>query len=49
MASPFNLILALFPKKFIGEVILIITLLKLGFSGLTCSLYLSKTYKKHDL
>ena len=49
MASPFNLIIALFPKEYIGEVIALITLIKLGFSGLTSTIYLSKTYKKKDI
>ena len=49
MASPFNLIIALFPKVYIGEVIALITLIKLGFAGLTSTIYLSKTYKKKDI
>lgn len=49
MASPFNLIIALFPKEYIGEVIALITLIKLGFAGLTFTIYLSKTYKKKDI
>ena len=49
MSSPFNLIIALFPKAYIGEVIAFITLIKLGFTGLTSTIYLSKTYKKKDI
>lgn len=49
MASPFNLIIALFPKVYIGEVIALITLIKLGFAGLTFTIYLSKSYKKKDI
>ena len=32
MASPFNLIIGLFPKVYIGEVIALITLIKLGLN-----------------
>ncbi|WP_133014354.1 YfhO family protein [Clostridium cuniculi] len=49
MSSPFNLIIALFPKEYIGEVIALITLIKLGFAGLTSTIYLSKTYKKKNI
>ena len=49
MASPFNLIIALFPKEYIGEVIALITLFKLGFAGLTFTIYLSEAYKKKDI
>lgn len=49
MASPFNLIIGLFPKVYIGEVIALITLIKIGLAGLTFTIYLSKTYKKMDI
>ncbi len=49
MSSPFNLIIGLFPKVYIGEVIALITLIKLGLSGLTFTIYLSNTYKKKDI
>ncbi len=43
LASPFTLIVALFPKNMIVEAMTLITILKTGFSGLTFSYYLHKT------
>lgn len=43
--SPFNVILALFPKSMITEAILTITLLKIGTCGLTFSVFLKKSFK----
>ncbi|MBM7834098.1 YfhO family protein [Clostridium sardiniense] len=45
MLSPFNIILALFPKSMITEAILVITLLKIGTCGLTLSIFLKKSFK----
>lgn len=45
MMSPFNIILALFPKAMITEAILTITLLKIGICGLTFSIFLKKLFK----
>lgn len=43
LASPFTLIVALFPKNMIIEAMTLITILKTGFSGLSFSIYLYKT------
>ncbi len=43
--SPFNIILALFPKEMITESILVITLLKIGACGLTLSIFLKKSFE----
>ncbi|MCD6323011.1 MAG: YfhO family protein [Clostridiales bacterium] len=40
LASPFSLVLLIFPKEFITEAILCIILLKVGFSSVTFALYL---------
>ena len=48
LASPLNLILVLFPKEYITEAIVAITLIKLGLCGLTCCVFLNKTYNKND-
>ncbi|MGG7099062.1 YfhO family protein [Clostridium sardiniense] len=45
MMSPFNIILLLFPREMITEAILVITLLKIGLSGLTLSIFLKKSFK----
>ena len=43
LASPFALIIALFPKNAIVEAMTLIAILKTGFSGLTFSILLHKT------
>ena len=43
LASPFTLLVAMFPKGMIIEVMTLITILKAGFSGLTFCFYLYKT------
>ncbi len=48
MMSPFNLILALFPKANVTEGVLVINLLKIGLSGVTFSLFLKKEFKKSN-
>ena len=48
MMSPFNLILALFPKANITEGVLVINLLKIGLSGVTFSLFVKKEFKKSN-
>ena len=45
LASPFTLIIALFPKNMIIEAMTLITILKAGFSGLTFCIYLYKTQR----
>ncbi len=42
LASPFNLIVWLFPRKFITEGLMVMMLAKAGSSGLACSFYLKK-------
>jgi len=42
--SPLNLLLALFPAKYIQEVIFMITIIKFGLAGLTSMIYLKKTF-----
>jgi len=46
LSSPLNVILTIFPVKYIQEAILTITLLKLGLAGGFCALFLDKSYKK---
>lgn len=49
MASPFNLILVLFPKSMIVDAIMFIQLAKVGAMGLTFAYYLRKTRKTSDM
>lgn len=49
MASPLNLIIALFPKSYIAEAIAIITLIKIGLASLTFTVYLIVTFKRKDI
>lgn len=49
LASPFNLLLLLFPKAHFTEAILLVTLLKTGFCGLTFAIYLRHTFKRQHL
>lgn len=49
MASPLNLIIGLFPKSYIAEVIAVITLIKIGLSSLTFTIYLVQSFKKKDI
>ncbi|MCD8048733.1 MAG: YfhO family protein [Clostridia bacterium] len=47
-ASPLNLITVLFPKEYLRDVLVIIVALKIGFSGLFCSIYLKKVFGRCD-
>lgn len=49
MASPLNLIIGLFPKAYIAEAIVVITLIKIGLSSLTFTIYLIQSFKKKDI
>jgi len=49
LASPFSLLVAIFPKRMIPEAIATIMMLKAGCSGLTFSLYLKKTHRLNPL
>lgn len=49
MASPFNLILVLFPKKMLADAVMFIQLAKVGTMGLTFAYYLRKTRNTNDM
>ena len=49
MASPLNLIIGLFPKAYIAEAIVVITLIKIGLASLTFTIYLIENFKKKDI
>lgn len=49
MASPFNLILVLFPKSMLADAVMFIQLAKVGAMGLTFAYYLRKTRKTSDM
>lgn len=49
MASPFNLILVLFPKDMLADAVMFIQLAKVGSMGLTFAYYLRKTRKTNDM
>lgn len=49
IASPFSLLVALFPANMITEALLTIILLKVGSCGLTMSIYLKKTHPTSNL
>lgn len=49
MASPLNLIIGLFPKAYIAEAIVVITLIKIGLSSLTFTVYLIQSFNKKDI
>lgn len=49
MASPFNLILLLFPKSMLADAVMFIQLAKVGSMGLTFAYYLRKTRKTSDM
>ncbi len=46
LASPFNLLTALFPKEYITEALLLIITLKCGFCGLTFGIFLNETRER---
>ena len=49
LASPFSLLVAIFPKNLMPEAIATIMMLKAGCSGLTFSLYLKKNHRLNPL
>lgn len=49
MASPFNLILVLFPKDMLADAVMFIQLAKVGAMGLTFAYYLRKTRNTSDM
>lgn len=49
MASPFNLILVLFPKHMLADAVMFIQLAKVGAMGLTFAYYLRKTRNTSDM
>jgi uncharacterized membrane protein YfhO len=49
LASPFNLIFAILPKEAHLTGILVITVLKIGFCGLTFGIYAKRAFKMDDL
>lgn len=49
MASPFNIILVLFPKDMLADAVMFIQLAKVGGMGLTFAYYLRKTRKTTDM
>lgn len=48
LASPLNFLCALFPEKYILEFMTYSVVIKTGLMGLTCSLYFSYHFKRHD-
>ena len=49
MASPFNLLAALFPHSFLREALTLFLLFKIGLAGLFMSLFLKLSLKKYDI
>jgi uncharacterized membrane protein YfhO len=49
LASPLNLITVLFPKDFLSEAILVLTLLKVGLSGACFAFYLKGVHREQSL
>lgn len=49
MASPFNIVLVLFPKGMIADAVMFIQCLKIGAMGLTFGIYLHKTRRPSDM
>lgn len=49
LSSPFTLLTLLFPKENIVEALLLVTLLKIGLSGLTFSIFIKYVYKELNL
>lgn len=47
--SPITIILALFPSEYLTEGILVLTLVKVGLSGLCFSIYLKRSFKRNDI
>lgn len=49
LSSPLNFLILFFPRKYLIEVFTLIIMLKVSFSGLSFSWYISKHYKKYDV
>ncbi len=49
LSSPFSLIVALFPKEYITEALLLMFLLKVGACGLTFGIYIEATRKRNRI
>ena len=49
LASPLNLIIVLFPKDYLSEAVLVLTLLKVGLAGACFSIYLKGVHRKQNL
>ncbi len=49
LASPLNLLALLFPKSYLSEAVLFLTLLKVGLSGACFSIYLKGVHRKQSL
>lgn len=48
-ASPLNILTVLVPKEGLRDLLVIIVVMKIGFSGLFCWMYLKKVFKRMDL
>lgn len=48
LASPLNLLTILFPDQYIAEAVMVLTVLKIGFSGLFFREFLSGAFRKND-
>jgi uncharacterized membrane protein YfhO len=49
LASPLNLITILFPKEFLAEAVLVLTLLKVGLAGACFAFYLKGVHNEQNL
>ncbi len=49
LASPLNLLILLFPRNYVLEGFTFVLMLKIAFSGLTFSYYISKKFKRYDV
>lgn len=49
LASPLNFITVLFPKEYLSEAILVLTLLKIGLAGVCFSIYLNGIHREKNL
>lgn len=48
IASPLNILTVFFPDQYIAEAVMLLTLLKIGFSGLFFREFLCGAFRKHD-
>ncbi len=49
LASPLNLLILLFPRNYVLEGFTFVLMLKIAFSGMTFSYYISKKFKRYDV